>query len=738
MSDLEIVRIPGGFEARLRGRLVLAHRPGEPLLRAGRGEARFEMYRGNFEVSERLDELVALEDCGLEELPGGGACLLLSRKGLYATKVVLRLEEGRLVASFSAEGPEAARANRYRVTLPAEPSERVYGCGEQFSHFDLRGRVFPLWTSEQGVGRNKTTEVTRLADLHDRAGGDYWWTFFPEPTFATSRRLSYHLETSAYAAFDFRSPSRHELYAWALPGRLVIGAADTMRELVSGVSALLGRQPELPDWAYDGVVLGIQGGTEACLGKLERARKAGVPVAGIWAQDWEGINMTSFGQRLRWDWQWDRERYPGLPAEIARLRAEGVRFLGYVNPYVAAGKPLYAEASAQGLLARRADGSEYLVDFGEFDAGIVDFTNPAAVEWFKGVIKKNLVGIGLSGWMADFGEYLPTDAVLFDGTPAEIAHNAWPAVWARVNREAVDEAAAEAAAARTAAAPGAPPVAGARPPASGAAAASAASAGGAAAAPSAAPAFDPAECLYFMRAGFTGSQRDCPLMWAGDQNVDWSKDDGLPSVIPAALSLAVCGHGLHHSDIGGYTTLFGMRRTKELFLRWAEQAAFTPFMRSHEGNRPKDNWQFDSDEETLAGLGRMGRLHAALKPYLKACVGENAREGVPVMRPLFLHFEEDPLAWSLEDEYLLGPDLLAAPVLEEGAARRRLHLPPGAWIHLWSGSRLEAPAPGGASVEVEAPLGEPPAFYREGSLWTATFAAAAAAARAARGSAPGR
>lgn len=706
MSDLEISRVPGGFEARLRGRLALAHRPGEPLLRAGRGEARFEMYRGNFEVSERLDELVALEDCGLEELPGGGACLLFSRKGLYATRVILRLEEGRLVASFSSEGPEAARANRWRLSLPAEPGEHVYGCGEQFSHFDLRGRVYPLWTSEQGVGRNKSTEITRLADLHDRAGGDYYTTFYPEPTFATSRRLSYHLETSAYAAFDFRSPERHELYAWALPGRLVVGAADTMRELVSGLSALLGRQPELPDWAYDGVVLGVQGGTEACLGKLERARKAGVPVAGIWAQDWEGINMTSFGQRLRWDWQWDRERYPGLPAEIARLRAQGVRFLGYVNPYVAAGKPLFAEASARGLLARRADGSEYLVDFGEFDAGIVDFTNPAAAQWFKGVIKRNLIGFGLSGWMADFGEYLPTDAILFDGTSAEIAHNAWPAIWARVNREAVDEAAAEAAAARGAAA--------------------------------AAPAADPAECLYFMRAGFSGSQRYCPLMWAGDQNVDWTKDDGLPSVIPAALSLAVCGHGLHHSDIGGYTTLFGMRRTKELFIRWAEQAAFTPFMRSHEGNRPRDNWQFDSDEETLAQLGRMVRLHVALKPYLKACVRENASEGVPVMRPLFLHFEEDTEAWSLEDEYLLGPDLLVAPVLAEGAARRRLHLPPGSWIGLWSGVRLEAPSPGGSSVEVAAPLGEPPAFFREGSPWTATFLAAAAAARGAPGSAPGR
>ncbi len=688
MGDLEITAVPGGFEARLRGRLVLAHRPGEPLLRAGLGEGKFAMYRGNFEVSERLDELVALTDCRLE-VGKNGAEALLSRRGLYATRLSLALEDGRLVCVMTAVGDDSRKANRWRITLPARPDERVYGCGEQFSHFNLRGRVFPLWTSEQGVGRNKTTEITRLADLHDRAGGDYWWTFFPAPTFVTSARIFCHLETSAYAAFDFRAPSRHELCVWALPARLVIGAQETMCDIVSDLSALLGRQPELPDWVYDGIILGIQGGSAVLLGKLERALVSGVPVAGVWAQDWEGINMTSFGQRLRWDWVWDRERYPGLDEIVASLKSRGIRFLGYINPYVAAGRSLFAEAQERGYLARRADGSVYLVDFGEFDAGIVDFTSPAAVDWYKGIIKRNLLGLGLSGWMADFGEYLPTDAVLADGTPAEIAHNAWPAVWARVNREAVDEAAVE---------------------------------GGTAA-------LSARDAVYFMRAGFTGSQRWCPLMWAGDQNVDWSKDDGLPSVIPAALSLAMTGHGLHHSDIGGYTTLFGMHRTKELFLRWAEQAAFTPFMRTHEGNRPKDNWQFDSDEQTLRGLARMVRLHVALKPYLKSLVAENARTGIPVMRPLFLHYEDDPAAWALEDEYLLGADLLVAPVVEEGAVKRRLHLPPGAWVHLWSDLRFEAPEREGAWIEVAAPLGEPPVFYSEDSVYAPLFAAAIRAAQ---------
>jgi alpha-glucosidase len=676
VARLELRVLPGGAELSLDGKPVIRHLPDEPFATVGRGTGRFLMHHGNFQVEDRLDERVALRSCEVLLSDASGASLRFSDAGTRSLEARCAIEDGRLVLRFSS--PDAG-ANRWWFALPAEDREHVYGCGEQFSFLDLRGRSFPLWTSEQGVGRNKSTPVTRMADAADQAGGDYWWTFFPQTSFVSSRRLWHHLDTSAYAVFDFTDPRRHELCAWALPQRLVIGSAATMRDLLVDQSVYFGRQPELPGWVYDGVILGIQGGTAVCRQKLARARTAGVPVCGIWAQDWQGINVTSFGQRLRWNWEWDRERYPGLDEAIRALEAEGVRFLGYINPSVAAGRSLFVEASAHGYLAKDGKGSDYLVDFGEFTAGIVDFTNPAAFAWYKGVITRNLIGLGLSGWMADFGEYLPTDAVLASGESAEIAHNAWPVLWARCNREAVDESGR-------------------------------------------------ADILWFMRAGGPGSQRSCPMMWAGDQNVDWSEDDGLPSVITAALSLGLSGHGLSHADVGGYTTLYGMRRTKELLLRWIELAALSPLMRSHEGNRPGDNWQFDSDADTLAALARMGRLHAALKPYLRAVVAENAATGIPVMRPLFLDNEGDEAAWSIKDQYFLGPDLLVAPVVTRGARRRRLHLTPGAWVHFWSGTHHEAPVPSGCDIELEAPLGQPPVLYREGSEWADVFRAAAAGA----------
>ena len=308
------------------------------------------------------------------------------------------------------------------------------------------------------------------------------------------------------------------------------------------------------------------------------------------------------------------------------------------------------------------------MDFGEFDCGVVDFTNPDAYEWFKGMIKKNLIDFGLSGWMADFGEYLPTDVSLFNGESAMVEHNHWPVLWAKCNYEALEETGKL------------------------------------------------SELVYFMRAGGTGSQRYCPLLWAGDQCVDFSIHDGLASVICAALSAAVMGNGLHHSDIGGYTSLYENVRTKEVFLRWAEMTAFTPVMRTHEGNRPDTNFQYYDDEDTMREFARLTRIHVALTPYLKDLVEENAVRGIPVQRPLFFHYENDPQTYQIQTEYLLGEDLLVAPVYLSGKDEWEAYLPEDEWVHLWSGREYRK-----GKIKVAAKMGEIPVFYRKASRYRTLF-----------------
>ena len=152
--------------------------------------------------------------------------------------------------------------------------------------------------------------------------------------------------------------------------------------------------------------------------------------------------------------------------------------------------------------------------------------------------------------------------------------------------------------------------------------------------------------------------------------------------------------------------------------RWAEMAAFTPVMRTHEGNRPADNLQIDSDPEILAHFARMTRIYRHLVPYLKQLVDEAVATGMPVQRPLFLHFENDGSTYAIQDSYLYGPDLLVAPVHEAGATQRTLYLPAGEdWLHIWSATTH----PGGAPVTVDAPIGQPPILCRANSTFRPLF-----------------
>ena len=656
---LRFTPAPDGFDIHAGDAHVIAHRRDAPFLSLGRGAARMDMHRGNFDIADHIAERTPLPHASVEP-DGNGWRVTLGRQpgGADAT---LRVHDGAI--AFTVASPTW---NRVWLDLVAEADEHVWGGGEQMSYLDLRGRRFPLWTSEPGVGRDKSTAVTQQADAEGRAGGDYWTTNYPQPTFLSSRRYAVHLDTTAYCAFDFTDPARHRLECWAVPERLEFLAAPDLPALVCALSDRFGRPAPAPDWALGGAIIGLKDGANS-FARLQRLQEAGVVVSALWCEDWAGVRHTSFGTRLFWDWQWSAARYPDLPGRIASL---GVRFLGYCNPYLCRDGALFPHAEAQGYLARTGAGGTYLVDFGEFEAGVLDFTNPAAAAWFGAeVIGRNMLGIGMSGWMADFGEYLPVDARLHSGADARLMHNAWPTLWAQVNADAI------AAAGRT------------------------------------------GDATFFMRAGWTGTQAHCPLLWAGDQCVDWSRHDGLQTVICAALSAGLVGNLVHHSDIGGYTSLHGLRRTAELIGRWAEMAAFTPVMRTHEGNRPAENLQVDSTPAMSAHFARMTRLHAHLLPYTRTVMADT-RRGLPAQRPLFLHFEADRRTYAIQDAYLYGPDLLVAPVHQPGFTAWAAYLPDGAaWVHLWSGTRHA----GGQEVTVDAPLGEPPVFWREGSAFAGLF-----------------
>ena len=666
---MPVIDHPDGFDVVAAGLTVLRHRRSAPCMYVGTGEPSVLMNHGNFRIHDYLVARIPLAHSSVDRSDSRvRIALAASPADPPAVRIEVEESGGVLKLVFLEAMPGL---NRFWLRIAAGEGERIWGGGEQLSYFDLRGRRFPLWTSEPGVGRDKSTRITFEADCRNGGGGDYYNTNYPQPTYLSSEHYALHVEGTAYTVFDFRHREFHEIEVWALPRRIEIWRAERFVDLVGTLSARFGRQPELPVWVRGGAIVGLKDGARS-LERLERYVDAGAAISGLWCEDWVGVRETSFGRRLFWNWRWNPQRYPDLDRRIPELAARGIRFLGYVNPYLCTDGELYAEAAAAGYLAKRIDRDEpYLLDFGEFDCGIVDFTNSAAADWFEErVIGRNMLDFGLSGWMADFGEYLPIDVRLSNGLDGMLAHNAWPVIWAKVNADAVSRRGKT------------------------------------------------GETLFFMRAGFTGVQAHCPLLWAGDQSVDFSRHDGLQTVICAALSSGLLGNAYHHSDIGGYTSLFGNVRTAELLKRWAEMAAFTAVMRSHEGNRPGENLQIDQDPDVLRHFARMTRVYRHLGPYLAELCAEAAAKGLPLQRPLFLHFEQDPRAYEGQTSYLFGADLLVAPVLDAGVSRWSTYLPAGVdWVHVWSGRTYA----GGTQCDVEAPIGQPPVFYRADTRHRALF-----------------
>lgn len=648
----------------------LCHNEKFPLFYVGVGENTYEMSHGNFNIQKFYGCKVPLKKFNVLENNEGTFKIRFYNEELFLDCLFeLSDEHIKINLLDHSEG-----LNRLWINIPADVNEEIYGCGEQYSYLNLRGKRVPLWVSEQGVGRNKRDLITHFANYKDDAGGDWYTTYFPQPTFVSSKNYYCIVYDYSYMEFDFTHKDFHQLEIHNIPSAISFGIGKTLLESVKLLTKEIGTPTMLPDWVYDGVIVGLQGGTEVVIPKIENALNKGLKIAGMWIQDWEGKRVTAFGKQLMWNWVYDNNMYPYLPKTIEELKGKGIRTLGYINPFLALEGSLYKEASEKGLLVRKPDGSEYHVVVTTFPAAVLDLTNPKTREWIKNVIKSNMIGIGLSGWMADFGEYLPTDAVLYDGAPAELYHNRYPVEWAKINRQAVEEAGKI------------------------------------------------GEIVFFMRAGNLGSGKYSTLFWHGDQMVNWSKDDGLPSVIVAAQSMSMSGLSLTHSDIGGYTTLaknvpeiVWTKRTKELFMRWAEQATFTPVMRTHEGNWPDENWQFDSDEETLLHFARMSKVHSILKPYIKTLVEEYVSNYKPIFMPLKMLYPIEN-SEKYKYEYLFGEDMLIAPVIEPNATEWEVHLPPDNWVHLWSGEEYT-----GGTYKISAPIGYPPVFYKTTSKFKDIF-----------------
>eukprot|EP00658_Telonema_sp_P-2_P082766 TRINITY_DN8806_c0_g1_i2.p1 TRINITY_DN8806_c0_g1~~TRINITY_DN8806_c0_g1_i2.p1 ORF type:complete len:482 (+),score=97.42 TRINITY_DN8806_c0_g1_i2:900-2345(+) len=461
----------------------------------------------------------------------------------------------------------------------------------------------------------------------------------------------------------------------------------------------------LPDWTGEGAIVGYEGGSQAVRWLWDRLRDVSVPVAGFWLQDWSGVRTDSFGTRVEWNWELSEKHYPGWDLLLEELAGSGIKVLTYINPYLAATTVpgtqtnLFQEASAQGFLVKNSRGDPYIQTSGSpgFTFGTIDLTNPAAAAWYEQVIRCNMLRVGVGcgagegmgpaggsnlsqfGWMSDFGEYIPMDAKLHAGA-AEAVHNLFPVLWAETNQRAVRSAGME------------------------------------------------GQVAFFSRSSGARSPGSSALFWLGDQLVTTDKFDGLQSAMLGMLSGGVCGLAMTHSDIGGYTMMdsafmnphvhVSYTRTKKTLFRWLEMSAFSDaIFRTHPGNLPNKSAQVYSDHESLQQFGKFARIHSALAVYRRSLMREATRRGSPLSRHPWLHYFEDPVAANLTTQFMMGAEIMVAPVFGDNVSAVEAYLPgtQERWYH-WRNANVAFH--GGEWYSVNAPVGQPAVFARQGFAQT--------------------
>jgi alpha-glucosidase (family GH31 glycosyl hydrolase) len=545
------------------------------------------------------------------------------------------------------------------------PDERLVGLGARHGlDFDQRGRTIQLGADRRYTGPDCPPDMLDAGGIPQ---GDY----APAPWLVSNRGWALWIEGYGPGCeLDLRDGVSVSTRATAGPLRLHLFTGRTPAARLRAYLARTGMPQLLPEWAYGHwKSRDVYEHADDVIDDLEGYLRHGIPLDAIVIDSpWETQYNT---------WRFNPRQFPDPSGLIGRLRTAQVRTVVWITPWInlesADGqrppdpesdrehrKPAsnYAEAEAEGHFVGRGDGRPHVGRWWMGTGSPVDLSSPAARRWWQDQARR-VLELGVEGIKADDGEgyYFPPEARFADGRSG--AEAAWD--YGRLYREAMQEVLDE---------------------------------------------VHPGAGVLFGRSGWSGQQA-IGMLWGGDQASDfWS----LRALVAATLSAAASGFSNWSHDVGGYLGRRLVERcSAELLVRWAQFGCFTPLMQAH-GRFEQEAWRYDP--RTLEIYRAYVLLHERLVPYVRAAAATAHRTGLPIVRPLCLTDPDDPAGWRIADAYGYGPALWVAPVLEEGARERVVHLPRGEWIRAWSGE-LER---GGRTVHVSASLEQVPVWVRAGSL----------------------
>ncbi len=550
-----------------------------------------------------------------------------------------------------------------RVSFATAPGERFLGFGERSDAVVRTGGDVDNRVTEgpyQPIESPFVRAFVPPPGQSDRADA----TYFPIPWLLSSRGAGFLLRNDDHSVFRLGSPWSAEVDATTMTFEVFAGPtpADALRSF----TARVGRQPRAAAPFYFGPWWQPKGDEAENLRVLREAGAAGSLVQ----------TYTHYLPCGDHEGRTDAQR-----ARTERFHDAGLAVTTYFNPMVCTSyTKRFEAASAAGALTKDSAGNDYRYRYqgsSVFFVGQYDFTTEAGVRLFGDALDE-AVKDGYDGWMEDFGEYTPDDGHQADGSTGSAGHNRYVVDYHAAARKYALERAG-------------------RP------------------------------LARFNRSGWTGAARHSQIVWGGDPSTTWGFD-GLESAVRNGLSMGLSGVSLWGSDIGGFFALSEPQTPPELMRRWIQFGFASGVMRMQAngyslGARQGRRAQI-TDPEVLPTWTRYARLRTQLYPYLARAQREYDRTGMPMMRALALAYPDDPAAVAREDTYLLGPDLLVAPVVKPGATKKSVYLPEGRWVDFWRSVRLKADGSpklrravvlsGGREVEVDAE--DLPIFVRAGAV----------------------
>jgi alpha-glucosidase len=557
-----------------------------------------------------------------------------------------------IVAKVDAPGAltDDAYVNRVSLGFAMHDDDHFIGFGERYVQIDHRGQMLYTWVEEGSFAHG---EGTPPGPSNPSPSGEEA-AYMPIPWFMSTRGFGMLLNTTYRANFHLGEEAKD---AWRVEATqpvldfTVFADADPLN-LIEALTEVTGRPPEVADW-----VVAPRRRVNIGTDEMDKLRAAHIPTSVI------DTALHYFPNGLPASLQ-----VPGAVKAITDdIHRRGFKAIAYFNSFVADSfHPVVDEAVQNGYLIKHPDGSPYFVLDPPYNAGIVDFTNPKALAWYQAFMQQALDD-GWDGWMYDFGEYVPQDAVLFNGMGGFEAHNLYPLLFQQAAHDLLEPQRQN-------------------------------------------------DYLIFVRSGYRGTGGLVPMVWAGDNSTDFDTAKGLPAVLVGGLNAGMSGIPLWGSDISGYHYVYNPPPDKELYLRWTEVGAFSADMHDENegsGTTPSSTrWQIWDDQESQDVYRKYASYKTRMLPYVKVAVGEARARGTPVMRHLYLLYPTDPNVLGLTDEYMYGDSLLVAPVVSRGLVSRPVYLPEAQYYDFWSGLRVA----GQSTVTASAPLDDCPVYAKVGAI----------------------